>query len=82
MHDHTDGPLRREKGEVFPLVIPADVSLRDLLRTLAPRGSGSEVIVVWGNGDQEVLEKDMSLRDVRRHAVRLEIRKKRHVHWR
>lgn len=81
VHDYTDGPLWRCHGPVFPLTIPAQVTMRDLLNTLAPTGN-EKVVVVWADGGREPLDKDVSLRELRKHALRLEVKAKKSVHWR
>lgn len=80
VHDHTDGPLRKRHGSIFTLIIPGDASTSDVLDTLTPTGAET-VLVFWDKGVREVLDGDVSLRKLRKHASRLEIRKKKHVHW-
>jgi hypothetical protein len=81
VHDHTNGPLWRRHGADFPLTIPADVTARDILFSLSPTGS-EKVVVVWAGGGRQTLAQDQSVRELRKHAVGLEIRRKKQVHWR
>lgn len=81
VHDHTNGPLWRRHGAVFPLAIPAGVTARDILFSLSPTGS-EKVVVVWAGGGRQTLAQDQSVRELRKHAVGLEIWPKKQVHWR
>lgn len=81
VHNHTDGPLWRRHGPVFTLSIPAEATMRDVLHTLTPTG-GEKVLVIWDDGTREPLDRDVSLRMLRKHAAKLEVRNRKHVHWR
>jgi hypothetical protein len=80
VHDTTRGPFWGQDVPVFSMSIRANETMQDVIDTLAPKGSGSEVVVVWDNEVRSLLDKHASLSELREHGRRLEIRKK-HVHW-
>jgi hypothetical protein len=81
VHDRSNGPLWSRYGDVFPLSIPADRSVQDVLHTLAPSGSGAKVTVYWDDGSHRKLDEGTTMRELRKHAARLEITKPKRVHW-
>lgn len=81
VHDRSNGPLWSRYGDVFPLSIPADRTIQDVLHTLVPSGSGSKVTVYWDDGGHRKLDEGTTMRELRKHAARLEITKKKRVHW-
>lgn len=81
VYDKTHGSLGRRHGDVFRLTIPENRAIRDVLNTLAPKGSGHKVMVNWSDGSRETLDEHASFRELMRHAISLEIKKKTRVHW-
>lgn len=79
--DKTDGPLRRRHGKKFPVSISRDATVRDILDMLAPDGRRHKVMILWDDGERELLHERIPMREIRKYATLFEIKDNKHVHW-
>ncbi|KAH6889456.1 hypothetical protein B0T10DRAFT_52595 [Thelonectria olida] len=79
--DSSNGTLRHQHGTKYPLALSTTASVASVLSFLAPKKRRAKVIVHWKDGDTEILDDLVSMKEVRRSAKYLQVKDKKRVHW-